>query len=274
MQAHKKIPFKISFAALLASFLLTTSTPLLAAESPFEQLAAQCAPDIHANTLKAIVSTESSWNPYAIGVVGGRLKQQPRTLSEAIATAQTLEQQGFNYSLGLGQINRANFSKQQETLETLFDPCRNLKASNAILKECYLRAHKKIKDEQAALRAALSCYYSGNFTRGFRADRQGQPSYVQKVIVNATAQEKSSPIVPAIQVREDEVAVIRPSSRISTTAKTNVSTQWVIFTEWTKPSHPSVIEQVSAQNERQTTHKQRTNVDHPISSFVQFTDEP
>src|SRR5690348_822601 len=135
---------------------------------PFEKLAAECAPDVHPSTLKGLVSTESAGNPYAIAVVGARLARQPRNLTEAIATARVLERQGFNFSVGLGQVNRFNLSKFGERYETVFEPCRNLKAGSAILRDCYQRAKARIPEDQQALRAAFSCYYSGNFTRGFR----------------------------------------------------------------------------------------------------------
>lgn len=53
-----------------------------------------------------VVRVESSYNPYAIGVVGGRLVRQPRTLDEAVSTARMLEQRGLNFSVGLAQVNR------------------------------------------------------------------------------------------------------------------------------------------------------------------------
>ena len=58
-----------------------------------------------------VVRVESSGNPYAIGVVGGRLQRQPKNLAEAVATAKMLEQKGFNFSLGLAQVNRYNLKK-------------------------------------------------------------------------------------------------------------------------------------------------------------------
>ncbi len=172
---------------------------------PFDSLAAQCAPDIHPKTLKGVVTTESAWNPYAIGVVGGKLARQPRELNEAIATAKELERQGFNFSLGLGQVNRYNLAKYGETYETIFEPCRNLKAGGAILKDCFERAKAKIPDEQAALRAAFSCYYSGNFSRGFKPDRPGEPSYVEKVVANSvTETAQAIPVVPSVKPQNGE----------------------------------------------------------------------
>ncbi len=55
-----------------------------------------------------VVRVESSYNPYAIGVVGGRLVRQPDSLPEALATVRMLEARGFNFSLGLAQVNRYN----------------------------------------------------------------------------------------------------------------------------------------------------------------------
>lgn len=127
-------------------------------------LAALCAPQVHAATVLAIVSVESSANPDAIGVVGGRLNRQPRHRAEAIATAEHLQAAGWDFSVGLGQINVRNFARLGLTTATAFDPCTNLAALQAVLVECFDRA---AGDPQTALRRALSCYYSGNFSTGF-----------------------------------------------------------------------------------------------------------
>ncbi|RYF53068.1 MAG: lytic transglycosylase domain-containing protein, partial [Comamonadaceae bacterium] len=54
--------------------------------------------------MRHVVHVESGANPFAIGVVGGRLVRQPRTLEEARATAEMLESKGYNYSLGAAQV--------------------------------------------------------------------------------------------------------------------------------------------------------------------------
>src|SRR3989339_1535530 len=58
--------------------------------------------------MQRVVAVESSYNPFAIGVVGGRLARQPRSLDEAVATARMLEAKGRNFSVGLAQVNRHN----------------------------------------------------------------------------------------------------------------------------------------------------------------------
>lgn len=154
----------------------------------------QCAPQVHPATMQAIVRTESGGNPYAIGVVGGRLARQPRTLAEAVATAASLEQGGWNYSVGLAQVNRSHFAQYGLTGAGAFDACQNLMAGADILSRCYTQAARGTKPQQVALRDGLSCYYSGNFTTGYRT------GYVQRVVMSA-APVSAQTVVPAIDTR-------------------------------------------------------------------------
>ena len=160
--------------------------------SAFIALALACAPHVHADTARALVSVESAFNPWAIGVVSGTLVRQPRHRAEALATARALQAAGWNFSIGLSQINLSNFERLGLTLESAFDPCTNLAAMQTVLAECFDRARvpaSKPAVDQTALRQALSCYYSGNFATGFRH------GYVRKVVVAARA-------VPTAQPKE------------------------------------------------------------------------
>ena len=142
-----------------------------------------CAPLIAADTASALIHVESGGNPFAIGVVGGALVRQPRTLAEAVATVKALEANGWNYSVGLGQINKANWPRYGLTAETAFEPCANLQAMQGILGECFGRVTAS-KPAQAALRDALSCYYSGNFMTGH------QHGYVDRVLAAWSSQRR------------------------------------------------------------------------------------
>ncbi|MCL1960986.1 MAG: lytic transglycosylase domain-containing protein, partial [Desulfovibrionaceae bacterium] len=138
---------------------------------------------IPAEVMRHVVSVESGANPFAIGVVGGRLVRQPQNLDEAVATANMLEAQGYNYSLGLAQINRVNFSKYGfDTPAKAFDICANLSAGANILANCY-------RDAGGDWGKAFSCYYSGNFVTGFL---QG---YVRKIYnsILSAAQTEAGP---------------------------------------------------------------------------------
>ncbi|MDR6412165.1 UNVERIFIED_ORG: type IV secretion system protein VirB1 [Burkholderia sp. 1595] len=202
----------------------------------FISLAQQCAPNVHPTTLQAVVRTESGFNPYAIGVVGGRLVRQPRGRAEAVATAKALEAQGINFSMGLGQVNRTNLARYGLTYETAFDPCENLRAGSAILHDCYQRAAAAMGQGAPALRAAISCYYSGNFTRGEAAEANGT-SYVQRVVANAQTVAGPASVVPAIPVVMDG-ASRRPPRAAAPDARTS-STQRGSPAQRPDAPHPS-----------------------------------
>lgn len=136
--------------------------------------------------MQHIVQVESSANPYAIGVVGARLQRQPRNLPEALATVKMLKTRGYDFSLGLAQVNRANLSRYGlDSYRKAFDECANLAAGAHILAGCYAAA-------KGDWGKAFSCYYSGNFTTGFR------DGYVQKVYASINrAAGASTPQTPS-----------------------------------------------------------------------------
>jgi type IV secretion system protein VirB1 len=152
-------------------------------------LALTCAPNIHPITLDALIRHESSARQYAIGVNGkGKvLPQQPKNLQDASQAAEDLIAQGIDIDAGLGQINVRNWAWLGLDSTTVFDPCRNLAAAQTVLADCYSRALRGHRREQQALRAALSCYNTGNFSRGFTN------GYVDKVLAQAGIQ------VPALK---------------------------------------------------------------------------
>jgi type IV secretion system protein VirB1 len=145
-----------------------------------------CAPLVHPITAQAIVSTESAYNSNAIGVVAGYLERQPRQRDEAIATANALRAAGWNFSVGLAQINVHNLHRLGMSMADGFDACKSLKAMQRVLGECYEQAGS-YDGSQSSLRRALSCYYSGNFRTGFRH------GYVSRVIGNAQRAARAPP---------------------------------------------------------------------------------
>lgn len=161
---------------MLACALTVMTTAVFADD--FENLAKRCAPTVAADTLRALVKTESSFNPYAVGVVGNPIAQ-PKSFHEAMSAIARLELAGANYSVGLAQINKANFPKYGIDASKALDACTNLKVAAKILGECFTKAQKTGASEEKALHDALSCYYSGNFKTGYK---QG---YVNSVRQNA-----------------------------------------------------------------------------------------
>jgi type IV secretion system protein VirB1 len=141
-------------------------------------LASQCAPGVAPQTVLAIIQTESSGEPFALNVNGGRQPAHQSNAVDAAATARRYVAAGFSVDLGLGQINSRNMRWLGLTWETVFDPCTNVAALARVLTTNY-NAVKAGRDPQAALRVALSMYNTGSQTRGFRN------GYVAKVVGNA-----------------------------------------------------------------------------------------
>jgi len=176
----------------LTFFLVAVSSPSANAHAhdmerqEFDFLAKQCAPSVHPDTLAAIVNTESAFRPLAININGSQqLPRQPEHMAEAIATAEYLSANGYNFDVGLGQINSANVAAFGMTWANVFEPCTNLGAAARVLTDCFVRASNSEADQQSALRMALSCYNTGHFTHG---DQNG---YVARI-------ERAAHLVPAL----------------------------------------------------------------------------
>ncbi|PMS13165.1 lytic transglycosylase domain-containing protein [Trinickia caryophylli] len=206
LRVRRMLAFGLACAALvLANPSADARAGAPSAQSPaFVLLARTCAPNVDASTLSALVRTESGFNPFAIGVVGAHLSRQPASLAEALATVAELEARGYSYSVGLTQVNNRNFAKYGETAASLFEPCRNLRVGGAILTGCFARSSRAAAGTQLALRAALSCYYSGNFTTGFSS------GYVAQVVSNARRDALRSGAEPIPLVRDPGGAPVRP----------------------------------------------------------------
>lgn len=183
----------LNYQKLLLAFLaFSVIGPVFADD--FGELAKRCAPEVSEDTLRALVRTESSFNPYAIGIVGGG-SRQPKAFHEAMAIIAQLELEGKNYSVGLAQINKKNFSKLGINASGALDACTNLKAASKILSDCYQRAQNRSGSN--SLHDALS-YYSGNFQTGYRH------GYVDKVRANAGISTLTAPVVPSIREAETQ----------------------------------------------------------------------
>lgn len=215
----------------------------------FNDLALQCANGVHPNTLQALVRTESGFNPYAIGVVDGAIKQ-PTTFAEAVAAAKKLHEEGKNFSMGLAQINRYNLAKYDLDYESVFDPCKNLHVGQEILAECFGRAGG---EPQTALQRALSCYYSGNFRTGFTQDFKGLPSYVERVKTAATKNSEEQ-IVKTATVEEEKESMRIPEIDVSvptaTPAVVKVKATKTKAVAKSKPEGEKVVAQ--AENSKKT----------------------
>lgn len=165
----------------------------------------QCAPMVDQQLMMRVISVESSHNPYAIGVVNAHLHRQPQNLTEAKATAHFLENAGYNYSVGLAQINRSNFRRFNLNFNNVFDACTNLNAGGQILSECLNRASARGYQADATHKA-LSCYYSGQLNSA--VGTQYANKVLAKLSINTRPAKNKAMQIRVITADEPENAVV------------------------------------------------------------------
>lgn len=182
-------------APIAAAMLIAASSGQVHASASPEpdsilRLAKRCAPNVDARTMRDIIAVESSGRRFAINVNGDyQLPRQPRSEQEAVKAIRWLEKNNYNYDVGLGQVNSANFDWLGVTGRELLNACANLRAAATVLTGCYSRAVRQVGEGQTALKRALSCYNTGSPKDGFKN------GYVGKVV--ATARKVH---VPALKV--------------------------------------------------------------------------
>ncbi|MGF1916698.1 transglycosylase SLT domain-containing protein [Vibrio splendidus] len=138
-------------------------------------LALECQQQVNPQVIETIIEIESARLPFALAVVGGRVKQ-PRSESEAYQQLDALRSAGKSVSAGLMQINTQHF----DVGTAIFDPCTNIGFGARLLKDCHDRVknHYQGATYQEWLERTASCYFSGNFTTGYHLPK-GNP-YVNR----------------------------------------------------------------------------------------------
>lgn len=156
-----------------------------------------CAPNVAPATIEKIIQVESRGNPLALNVnvkwvIERDEKGQPimvtgddgqpkpkrrkvvfkwpievKTKQDAVTVAYAAIADGFNVDMSYMQVNSNNLSALGYSVEDMFDDCKNLAAGAAVLSAFYARAVKQNPEPQTALRAALSAYNTGDFSKGY-----------------------------------------------------------------------------------------------------------
>jgi type IV secretion system protein VirB1 len=135
------------------------------------ELILACAPNVAPSTIQEIIRVESNSDPIAVNIntKGGVSYpyKKPKTKQQAIALAHAAIAAGHTVDMGYMQVNSANLKKMGYTVREMFHECTNLKAGANILITAYSDAALIHGPGQIALRAALSRYNTGSFSRGF-----------------------------------------------------------------------------------------------------------
>ncbi|SFU33636.1 type IV secretion system protein VirB1 [Nitrosomonas eutropha] len=185
--------------------------------------------------MQQIYQVESGFNPFAIGVVGGRLVRQPNNLAEAVATANYLTNLDRNFSIGQGQVNKTHFVRLgwDSDIKAGFDVCKNVVAAYEIFQQCQswaIGSGFNATQEYSATNAALSCYYSGKLGAG--KTNPDVTRYINKVI-------SSTPRNP---VNMDSASLVIPLASSEKGKITNVNAdQTGVRVKVVKPQSASML---------------------------------
>ncbi|ARO34379.1 type IV secretion system protein VirB1 (plasmid) [Rhizobium sp. NXC14] len=126
----------------------------------FIDIAQACAPMVKIETLAAVVSLESGFQPLAIRVNSGPpLAAQPASKSEAIEVATSLMADRQDIQIGLGGLGIEALQKLNLSLADAFDPCLSLKATATLLDRYYRKALRVGDDPARAETVMLRSYY-------------------------------------------------------------------------------------------------------------------
>lgn len=175
----------------------------------------QCAINVAPSTMLAIVRVESGGNPWAIGLnQGQRLRFPAQSLLQATAWVNYLEAHGYDFDVGLGQVNVRNVHKYGYKAHDMLEPCKNLWVASTILTKNYQGALLRSLTPKEALFKAISAYNTGNYNHGFTN------GYVQRVIANAFSQQNLP--LKVVKVKPPDKMPVHYKSRVKVTALKSV----------------------------------------------------
>jgi len=160
--------------------LLCFSTDVFAQRLDVAALQSRCLPTVPLTTLNAIVRVESGGNPNAMQIDFPRallkqwhlpegtlrLKRQPTNQREALEWLDYFERRSIFVDVGLMQVSTAEAKRRGIPVESLLDPCSNLRFGWEILNRAYQLEIKTYGPGQQALQHAISRYNTGDAQRG------------------------------------------------------------------------------------------------------------
>lgn len=129
---------------------------------PVADFYAACGPQVHPDTIAAIVAVESGGRPWTIGTPHGAYylatkEQASSVLARALHTEPSVD-------IGLMQINSQWLPKLHVPPDRLLDPCVNVHVGAAILAANFVAAARPGRTLLQTLIAALSTFHSGSET--------------------------------------------------------------------------------------------------------------
>jgi type IV secretion system protein VirB1 len=176
----------------------------------------QCAPAMNRALMSAMVRRESNFNRFAIGMDGKDAPvPQPRTLDEAVNTADGLLKMGKTFSVGLAQIHISNIKAMGIPWAMAFDGCTSLRNGQKIFEHFYAKAISAGFRGDGAVFSALRGYNSGSIYAAV------SNKYASAIMVDAAK--------AAVPPLHDGLVAVRAS--ISTSEPDNKSESMELFSK-------------------------------------------
>lgn len=167
----------------------------------------QCVMPQHQVVMTAIVKVESGGKPLVIGLNKGyRLQSQPKDETQAKAWVNYLEQNDYNFDVGISQVNIKNIHSYGYKAVDFLDPCLNLKIATDIFDKNH-KAALATSNSANALQRAISAYNTGNFNSGFKN------GYVSKVSSNLNIKLATNGDIPPIVATSSNKEVKNTNTR-------------------------------------------------------------
>ena len=155
----------VSGAMLPACWAFGSAQAAPLSDQNFIAMASRCAPGIVPQTLRAVALTESGLDPWALHDNTAGISEKPETFGAALVDARKWVGEGHSVDIGLMQVNSANLSALNMTVQTALDPCTSMAGGAAVLRAAYGGGDTPA-DQQVALLMALSRYNTGSPLRG------------------------------------------------------------------------------------------------------------
>jgi type IV secretion system protein VirB1 len=163
---------------------------ILLAVFTLAQVLTACGINTGIHTMSAIVSVESGGNPNAIHDNTTGRSYFPQQSADAVALASGLVGAGHSVDLGLAQINSGNLPGLGLSVQSMFDPCINVRAGAQILSGDYSRAVQRFGPTEYAALRAIGAYNTGQLTAG--------DTYITKVLDAYDPGPVPPPVSPAV----------------------------------------------------------------------------
>lgn len=160
---------------LLSCLLFPSICQSTPSATDFNTLALRCAPSVSVDTLKALVKSQSNFNPYHLEVLhgdSGKNEPAPTTRAEstsfieAMQSMAILTEAGQDFRIGLTGINQKLTTKYGVKPEQLLDGCTNLAVASVILGQCFSQT-QKTQSNTSRVTQALACFALENGQTGY-----------------------------------------------------------------------------------------------------------